>query len=267
MRRRLIAIAAVAGVLLIAGLAIYRNRNLRRTEPTNNPSAETQLNSTTVPPFSTREPESYQATRVITITEAAPDNIDAAAPQRVERIMLARLGDQRREEYEAGSIGSIVFLENAGGRFILLPQAKLYADANDAATVEALAIARTEAETISPDLLINSPRSPIQYQKLEAGAIDGRVATRYRVTGNSTADKNENFIWVDEQLGMPVASRYTSTDANRSTRVSIDLKNIRTEVDPRMFVLPVDYRKVAASQVLTMVRSSKNQSGVASGLK
>ena len=266
MRRRLIAIAAVAGVLLIAGLAIYRYRNLRRTQPTNNPSVDAQLNSTSVPPFSTREPESYQATRVITFTEAAPDNIDAAAPQRVERIMLARFGDQRREEYEAGSIGSIVYLENAGGRFVLLPQAKIYADANDAATAGALAIVKTEAETISPDLLLNSPRSSIEYQKLEAGTIDGRVATRYRVTANSAA-KNENFIWVDEQLGMPVASRYTSTAANRSTRVSIDLKNIRTEVDPKIFVLPADYRKVAASQLFTMVRSSKNQSGVASGVK
>ncbi|MGI8917200.1 MAG: hypothetical protein ACR2H6_01270 [Pyrinomonadaceae bacterium] len=267
MRRRLIAIAAVAGVLLIAGLAIYRNRNLRRTEPTKNPSADTQLNSTSVPPFSTREPESYQATRVITFTEAEPDNIEAVAPQRVERIMLARLGDQRREEYEAGSIGSIVFLENASGRFVLLPQAKLYADANDAAPVAALAIVKTDAETISADLLLNSPRSSIQYQKLEAGMIDGRVATRYRVTGNLAAAKNENFIWVDEQLGLPVASRYTSTNANRSTRVSIDLKDIRTEVDPKIFVLPADYRKVAASQLLTMVRNSKNQSGGASGVK
>ena len=259
MHRRLIVIAAVAAALLIAGVIFLRNRNLRPNEATNNPSAGTHLNGATVPPFPTREPESYQATRVITFTEAGPEQIDVAAPQRVIRIMLARFGEHRREEYEAEALGTIVYLENVSGRFVLLPQAKLYSDANDADTAGALAIVRSQAETISPDLLLNSPRSLIQYQKLEADLIDGRVATKYRVTVNS-ADKSENFIWVDEQLGMPVASRYTSTNANRSTRVSIELKDIRTEVDPRIFVLPPDYRQVAASQLFTMVRRSKEKS-------
>ncbi|MDQ3472494.1 MAG: hypothetical protein M3447_02030 [Acidobacteriota bacterium] len=253
MRRRSIFITAVAAVLLIAGVALYR---FRLKKPISSPSADTKQSSTSVPPFSTREPESYQATRVITFTEAAPENIDVAAPQRVTRILLARFGEQRREEYEAGPSGTIVYLENAGGRFVLLPQAKLYADANNADTVSALAIARNEAETTSPDLLLNSPRAATHYQKLVAEVIDGRVATRYRVTTNS-AGNNENFIWVDEQLGMPVASRYTSTNANRSTRVSIDLKDISTEVDPLMFVLPADYRKVAASELLDLIRAQK----------
>lgn len=260
MRRRSIFIAAVAVVLLVAGVALYRNRKLPLNEPTNNPSTDMRLNSTSVPPFSTREPETYQATRVITFTEAAPDNIDVAAPQRVVRIMLARFGDQRREEYEAGSMGTTVYLENAGGRFVLLPQEKLYSDANDADSQGALAIVMNDAETISPDLLLNSPRPASQYQKLGAEVIDGRVTTKYRVLTDPTS-KIENFVWVDEQLGMPVASGYTNTQANRSTRVTMELKDIRTEVDPRIFVLPADYRKVAASQLLTMLRSAKDKSG------
>ncbi len=256
MRNRLIAIAAIAVVFLVAGVGCYRNRNLPLNGSTSNPSADTQLNSTSVPPFSTREPESYQATRVITFTEAAPEQIDVIAPQRTTKVMLARSGEHRREEYEAGSMGSIVYLENGGGRFVLLPRAKLYADANEADTGGMLAVVRSEVETMSPDLLLNSPRPFIEYQKLEAEVIDGRVTTKYRVTGTS-ATRNENFIWVDEQLGMPVASRYTTTNANRSTRVSIDLKDIRTEVDATMFVLPADYRKVPASQILDQIRARK----------
>lgn len=256
MRRRLIVITGVAAVLLISGITLFRNRNPFRNEPTNNPSAGPNQKGASIPPFSTREPESYQATRVITFTEAVPDNIDVATPQRVVRIILARFGEQRREEYEAGSIGTIVCLENAGGRFVLLPQEKLYADANEAETVDALAIVRSEAETLSPDLLLNSPRPLIQYQKLETEVLDGRVATKYRITADSAA-KSENFIWVDEQLGMPIASQYTSDIANGSTRVSIELKAIRTEVDPRIFVLPADYRKVAASQISSLIRAAK----------
>lgn len=266
MRRRLIVIAAVAVGLLIAGVALYRIRNFRLNEPSKNPSADTRPNSTSVPPFATREPGSYQATRVITFTEASPDNIDVSAPQRTTRIMLARVGDQRREEYEVGSTGSIVYLENTGGRFVLLPQAMLYADANDADDEGALAIVRSEAETISPDLLLNSPRPASQYQKLGAEVINGRVTTKYRVLTHPTG-KNENFIWVDEELGMPVASRYTSTEANKSSRVSIDLKDIRTEVDPGIFVLPADYRKVAASELLDLMLERRAAPAVQAGRK
>src|SRR5687767_11972180 len=145
MHCRLIVIVSVAVGLLIAGVACYRDKNLSLNGSPNNPSADTQLNSTSVPPFSTREPDSYQATRVTTFTEATPEQIDVAASQRTTRVMLARLGEQRREEYEAGPIGTIVYLENAVGRFVLLPQAKLYADANEADSEGVLGVVRTEA--------------------------------------------------------------------------------------------------------------------------
>jgi len=260
MRRRLIVIACLVAVLLVAAAMVYKrwrsfDRSSHRTTFDSNPG------NFSVPPFPTKEPESYQATRVITFTEAVSEQIDVAAPQRTTRVMLARLGEHRREEYEAGPIGTIVYLENAAGRFVLVPQARLYADANEAGNEGALGIVRTETETVSPDQLLNSPRPFIQYQKLEAEVIEGRITTKYRVTGNS-AGNNENFIWVDEQLGMPVASRYTTINANRSTRVSIDLRDIRTEVDASMFVLPAAYRKVAASQILDLIRARKADSAV-----
>ncbi len=169
--------------------------------------------------------------------------------------MLARFGKQRREEYEAGPIGTIVYLENAGGRFVLLPQTKLYADANEADD-EGAAQLNVESETISPDLLLYAQLPAIQYQKLGDEVIDGRVTTKYRVITASTG-KNENFIWVDEQLGMPVASQYNGDNSNNSTRVSMHLQDIRTEVDPVTFALPAGYRKVAVSQILTLIRAAK----------
>ena len=169
--------------------------------------------------------------------------------------MLARFGEQRREEYEAGPIGTIVYLENTGGRFVLLPQAKLYADANETDDKERSQL-NTESETISPDLLLNAQLPAIQYQKLGDELIAGRVTTKYRVITDSTS-KNENFIWVDEQLGMPVASEYNGANANNSTRVSMQLQDIRTEVDPVTFALPAGYRKVAVSQIVDLIRARK----------
>jgi hypothetical protein len=260
MRRRLIVIAAIAAVILIVGVTLFRNRNyFRLNEPTNNASVSTHLSGASIPPFATREPEAYQAKRITTFTEAAPDNLDVAAPQRVVTVLLARLGEQRREEYEAEPIGTVVYLENPGGRFVLLPQAKLYADANEAEN-ESAAPLDTLSETIAPDLLLNAQLPAIQYQKLGVEVIVGLVTTKYRVITDT--NKNENFVWVDEQLGMPVASRYTSAEANRSTRVTMELRDIRTAVDPRIFVLPADYRKVAASQLLELIRARKTTPAV-----
>jgi len=256
MRQRLIVIAAVAVVLLIAGLTFYRQRNIRRNETTNNAITDTQLNSTSVPPFPTKEPTTYEATRIITYNLSSANAGNSEQPH-ANRILLARDGEQRREEYEAGALGSIVFLENQSGRFIVLPQAKLYVDANEPSASAQAAQLQVETELTSPDLLLNESNATLQYQKLGTEVIAGRTATKYKVVNSNSTGRNETFIWVDETLGMPIATQYNSNNGDISTRVFMQLQNIRTEVDPRTFALPVGYRKVAAAEILTMIRAGK----------
>ena len=216
--------------------------------------------SSTSPPFSTKEPERYRATRTTTFIEESPDG--AVTKTRTSNVTIMRDGANRREEYEAAGVGTIVFLEITSGRFVMLPQARLYAsqDENIDAGPNGL---KAESETVSPDFLLNESTVSTEYQKVGNEVRSGRMSQKYRVITRSEnlPNKSETLIWVDETLGMPIASQFVTSNANGSTRVTMELHDISTEVDPGLFVLPADYRKVAASQILSMVRAAPESAG------
>ena len=108
-----------------------------------------------------------------------------------------------------------------------------------------------------------------RYQKLGAETVAGRATTKYRVTPAepSTPVTRETFIWVDEALGMPIKSATTSKSSDRTTTVSMELKDIRTEVDVKVFSLPADYRKVAGPVIFGMIRQAANPAQLPVGQK
>jgi outer membrane lipoprotein-sorting protein len=243
--------AVTVCAVVLASLLIF---GCTSSQPTNSNSNNPTFNAS--PPFSTKEPDRYGATRVVTVAESATDN--SVNKTQTTSVLIVRDGNQRREEYEAGALGRLVFMENRAGRYIILPQAKLYADANEPSSVAQVAELQVEAELASPDLLLHESNFAVQYQKLGTEGIAGRTATKYKVV-NSSATGSESFIWVDETLGMPIATQSMSANGNSSTRVSMELQAISTEVDSRTFALPADYRKVGAAQILAMVRGAVSE--------
>lgn len=239
-------------ILVVASLILP---GCKRVSDSAAPPANHELASSSSPPFSTKEPERYQATRIITFTESS--STGAGNPPKTNKVVIARDGEQRREEYESKDLGSIVFLENAAGRYILLPQANLYAEANEPGASAQVTQLQVEAELMSPDLLLNELNISLQYQKLGTEVIAGRTATKYQVGNSNSTGRNGTFIWVDETLGMPIATQYNGNNGDISTRVFMELQNIRTEVDSKTFALPGDYRKVPAKQILAMIHGEK----------
>lgn len=169
-----------------------------------------------------------------------------------------RDGVNRREEYEAAGLGTIVFLEIAAGRFVMLPRARLYASPDESSINTGLDGLRVESETVSPDFLLNESAVSTEYQKVGEEVRSGRKTTKYRVITRSenVSIQSETLIWIDETLGMPIASQFVTSNANLSTRVSMELHDISTEVEPGLFALPADYRKVAMSEILNMVHAA-----------
>jgi outer membrane lipoprotein-sorting protein len=53
-------------------------------------------------------------------------------------------------------------------------------------------------------------------------------------------------MWIDEALQMPVRSETKSADG---TRVTMELSEIRLEVDKNLFTIPGDYKKLAFSEL------------------
>lgn len=195
------------------------------------------------PPFKTKEPNTYQAVRSLTFTSSD------GSEQTVTTVALVKDGEMRREE-ETSRSKRLVYLEIPGGRFLLLPDQKIYATA-DGPSESAQAAPLSEAPA-EPYL----HTAPIQstYENLGADTVNGTTATKYRVIVNSSTagsvSESETFVWIDEALGMPVKSTTRSAAGTRT----MELSQITLTVDRALFEIPKDYQKVEIQQLRERIR-------------
>jgi hypothetical protein len=217
-------------LLLALFLCLTACKSQTDTANTNNAPSETVVSST--PPFQTKEPERYRATRIVTITSASGEAV-------VTKTSIARDGDLRRHESETNS-KLVAYLDLPEGRFVLLPADKVYADLAAEAGVS------PNDDEITPDRLLHTDAESTSYQKLGSEVIGGRNSTKYRVVVNSSTAGNvtrsETLIWIDEALNMPVRSETKSSDG---TRITTELTDISLDVDKRIFQVPEGYEKIA----------------------
>lgn len=218
---------------LLASLFIVACKPQSESTATPSGSPETIVSST--PPFQTKEPERYRATRIITTRTATGETV-------VTKTSIARDGDMRRQESETES-KRVVYLELPTGQLALWPDDKVYADLipdtiND------------EQTEITPDLLLHTETENTSYQKIGTETIGGRNAIKYRVVVNSSNAPNvsvsETLIWVDETLHMPIRSETTSANG---TRITTELADIALDVDKSLFEVPQDYEKIAFKEL------------------
>ncbi len=225
----------------------------------------TETTTSGVPPFATKEPERYRAMRVISFSETTANATTPVNETRSSNVLIARDGENRREEIEIKGSARLVFIESPAGRFVLLPAAKLYAGLDIASSEAAQAPGPDELSGASPDLLVNEAPAVATYQKLGSDLLEGRTTTKYRVTRgvrtSETTATDETFVWIDEALGMPVRSEAVHTDSIRSTRSTMELKDIQLDVDPGVFALPQDYKKVESAVIFELARKAAGSAG------
>jgi outer membrane lipoprotein-sorting protein len=226
-RKRAAALIAVSVVLIVVASCSSQSGSQTAQSP------DTIVSST--PPFRTKEPERYHAVRTIT-------TVTAAGETHVTKTSVARDGESRRNESET------VYLDVPEGKYVLLPGKKVYADLTDQSRISA--DQDEEGLNASPDALLQNDVGSTSYQKLGSEVIAGRKANKYRIVVNSSATANvsqsETVMWIDEALQMPVRSETKSADG---TRVTMELSEIRLEVDKNLFTIPGDYKKLAFSEL------------------
>lgn len=200
-----------------------------------NSSSETIVSST--PPFQTKEPERYQATRTITIVTPDGKTIVTTSSN-------ARNGDSRWHESQEFS-KRVVHLDLPEGRFILIPDEKVYAEL--AAGFDS---PKNEDDAVSSEWLLHEDPAITNYQNLGKEVIGGRKANKYRTVVNISSGGNvsqsETLIWIDEVLKMPIRSEMTSTGG---PRITMELSNLKLDVEESMFQLPHDYEKIAITEL------------------
>ena len=225
--------AAYQYTLLIGALLLLSCSSKPSAGPTNSESNDLIVSST--PPFQTKEPQHYQAIRTITFTDSSGSAI-------TQKTTIARSEIFRRDETENNDSATVVFLESDKGKFVLLPEQKIYSEITDASPIDP-----AEFES-SPERLLHPDAVSTSYQKLGSETVSGRNTTKYRVAVNTATGSNvtpsDTLIWIDESLGMPVKSETTAGDGSH---VTMELSNIVLEADKNLFQIPEDYVKVNAT--------------------
>lgn len=231
-------------LLLLVLLAVASCRNA--SEPATNQSTTNEAAVSTTPPFQTKEPDRYHATRTITIVPAKGETI-------VTETLIAKDGPLRREESQTAS-QKIIYLETREGRFVLLPETKVYA----AVTADDEAAIDSESEENSPDRLLHLEPINTTYQALGTEAIAGRTTRKYRIIVNTSASgnvsQNETLIWIDETLNMPVKSETKSPDGARTT---MELTDIALDPDFGLFQVPSDYEKIPFPELRKQLKTAR----------
>jgi outer membrane lipoprotein-sorting protein len=164
----------------------------------------------------------------------------------VTKTSIARDGEMRRNES-----GKVAYLDLPDGRFILLPDDKVYADlASETNSADG-------EEEVSPERLLHGEPTTTSYQKLGTELIDGRNTQKYRIVVNSSTpesvSQSEALIWIDEALNIPVRSETASADG---TKIRMELSNVVPDVERQIFQIPDDYKKVAFSELRKRLRKT-----------
>lgn len=242
-KRRPIALLAVLVVLALLALGAFIYRNRHRQQPAKSGETSTRERDSQLPPFTTKEPQRYQATRVT--TSSTNGSAEGASQPSSNRVFIARDGDRRREDYDLNGI-VVSYLELASAHYALLPAQRIYVDLEG--EPEAAAPAELASE-FSPERLMNQSPSESRYEALGNELLNGRATSRYRVTTTNVAEANsvkaETLIWVDQLLGMPIKSETTVTEDDNVSKFTTELQSISDGIEPTLFDLPADFKKVS----------------------
>lgn len=222
--------------------------------------------TSTTPPFSTKEPERYQATMVTKGSLGEQSKIPGMSELKTTEMLVARDGERRRIDVELFPGTKVTYLQLPQGSYMLVPDKKIYAEFKPGEGEGQSGQMKNGSPDFSPDKLLNQSAGGARYEKLGAEDVGGRSTMKYRVTttGRTGAAKEattETLIWIDEALGMPIKSETTNTGgAANGSKYSTELRDLKQEVDASVFELPPDYRKVEQKELQRLLLSNATDS-------
>jgi hypothetical protein len=186
-------------------------------------------------PFSTKEPERFQAEIVVTTNETE------------RKTFLARNGSARRYDFNFGAKNQLTNLQT-DKNYLILPEKKIYAETSGAQTTGT----DDWADFLTTEWL--NQKTETSFEKLKTT----ENLTQYRVNlggGNSS----EIYVYVDETLGLPVKQEFYAIGGEQKTLVySFELKNLKLETDENLFSVPADFKKVSIEEFRKILRSNED---------
>lgn len=222
-----------------------------------NINANTAVNPSVI---AAREPDAYRATLVLSAeTEGGEKTI--GIPQLSAEV--ARNGANRRVSFKLPDNSEFIYLEKDGVHIAISPSRKQYAELTPEATGVQL------QKLMTPGQLVARLEKLQGVEAVGEEPVNGRPALKYRykhVANTNTqagAVSTEAFIFVDKESGLPLRSElYTEASGNvqgvRGAKVVAEMRDISTIVDPALFEVPLDYKKVPPEQVKQQINALTN---------
>jgi hypothetical protein len=211
---------------LIPGCSYFQNSN-ENAKPAEVVSVS---DSNSALPFSTAEPDNFQADILITFSDGEETS--------EQKSFVAKNGIERFTTLSADDETSISLLElGADQRFVLSKTTKSYAQISGVSALNS--IEESPFDFLTNELL--SAKSSATFEKL--GTQNSQTKFRVNFIG---AEESTSFayIYYDENLKLPLRQEFFS-DANSPASYTFELQNVKLETDPNLFEIPSDYRKIS----------------------
>ena len=198
-----ICVAALCLSPIFAGCSLWRSNDNSASFAASQPRIEL--------PFSTREPEIFQAD-VITRTGEVE-----------RRITIAREGSKRRIDYDP---------DTDHHRAILMTSKEYVIDFKAKRVTE-----REPSGGTGQNELLSHLLHVRDYAEFDEIRRDGTVV-QFRARINESK-ASEAVIFFDESIGLPVKQEFYSLEGGqRVLRYTVELRNFKKEVDPGVFEIP-----------------------------
>ena len=261
---------AVVCLVSLLGVSIFlaacqpaRNSNVNMNVSANANVSPSNLNANTeVKPsvIAAREPDAYRATLVLAAeTEGGEKTI--GIPQLSAEV--AKSGADRRVSFKLPDGSDLIYLEKGGLHIAIAPARKQYAELTPEATGVQL------QKLMTPGQLVARLEKLQGVEAVGEEAVNGRPALKYRYQRVSNTNTNagtvntEAFIFVDKETGLPLRSElYTEATGDvqgvKGAKVVAEMRDISTIVDPSLFEIPLDYKKVPPEQVKQQINALTN---------
>ncbi len=182
-------------------------------------------------PFSTKEPENFQAEIVVSgFTDGGKTE---------QNYFIAKSGEKSLQKFYAGSENERSILRRDENEiFLINNELKNYRE-----------ISGKNSDAFSDDSLIKNLTSKLLNEKASAGFEKlgtQENLTKYRVKFED-AKNSEIIIFVDEKIKLPVKQEFYSVAGDKKTLTyQIEIKNFKPQADDKLFELPKNYRRIDA---------------------
>lgn len=179
-------------------------------------------------PFSTKEPENFQAEFVVTTND------------KEDKTFAARKGGNRRYDFNFGEKNQFSDVQTADNKnFLIFKDKKIYAENYNNAAAQT---AENPFDFLTTEWLNQKTNAKFSNIGAENGLAKYRV-----ILGDN--QNSESIIWVDEKIGLPVKQEFYNTGGEQNTlNFTFEMKNFKPQADTSLFEIPQNYKKVSLDE-------------------